>query len=260
MSKARWSLKFKAGLYVGFFTIFFIITLMAAVGFGFDRYYYFMKKEAMSEASQKISTIYREEGKPDESQLDDLSQHYALDVLIVDHGRLVYSSRPGRRVFIPPDKPPLTSHDVVVTGKEDEAAQVKNNFKMPLHVEELLDLLNGKVPDEDMLGKVELYKDMPDFEHFNLIDRIQDGTYVIISQSVAPMRENIYIVQRFIIVCGLLWLVLALIGTLFLTKRMTRPWPWPIWIFPSAGRGISTMKLVNSATASIPWPISSMSH
>ena len=41
MSKARWSLKFKAGLYVGFFTIFFIITLMAAVGFGFDRYYYF---------------------------------------------------------------------------------------------------------------------------------------------------------------------------------------------------------------------------
>ena len=97
MSKARWSLKFKAGLYVGFFTIFFIITLMAAVGFGFDRYYYFMKKEAMSEASQKISTIYREEGKPDESQLDDLSQHYALDVLIVDHGRLVYSSRPGRR-------------------------------------------------------------------------------------------------------------------------------------------------------------------
>lgn len=223
MSKARWSLKFKAGLYVGFFTIFFIITLMAAVGFGFDRYYYFMKKEAMSEASQKISTIYREEGKPDESQLDDLSQHYALDVLIVDHGRLVYSSRPGRRVFIPPDKPPLTSHDVVVTGKEDEAAQVKNNFKMPLHVEELLDLLNGKVPDEDMLGKVELYKDMPDFEHFNLIDRIQDGTYVIISQSVAPMRENIYIVQRFIIVCGLLWLVLALIGTLFLTKRMTRP-------------------------------------
>ena len=223
MSKVRWSLKFKAGLYVGFFTIFFIITLMAAVGFGFDRYYYFMKKEAMSEASQKISTIYREEGKPDESQLDDLSQHYALDVLIVDHGRLVYSSRPGRRVFIPPDKPPLTRHDVVVTGKEDEAAQVKNNFKMPLHVEELLDLLNGKVPDEDMLGKVELYKDMPDFEHFNLIDRIQDGTYVIISQSVAPMRENIYIVQRFIIVCGLLWLVLALIGTLFLTKRMTRP-------------------------------------
>ena len=59
MSKARWSLKFKAGLYVGFFTIFFIITLMAAVGFGFDRYYYFMKKEAMSEASQKISTINR---------------------------------------------------------------------------------------------------------------------------------------------------------------------------------------------------------
>lgn len=31
MRKGRWSLKFKAGLYVGFFTIFFIITLMVAV-------------------------------------------------------------------------------------------------------------------------------------------------------------------------------------------------------------------------------------
>lgn len=30
MRKGRWSLKFKAGLYVGFFTIFFIITLMVA--------------------------------------------------------------------------------------------------------------------------------------------------------------------------------------------------------------------------------------
>ena len=55
MRKGRWSLKFKAGLYVGFFTIFFIITLMVAVGFGFERYYYSMKKEAMVEASQKIS-------------------------------------------------------------------------------------------------------------------------------------------------------------------------------------------------------------
>ena len=72
MRKGRWSLKFKAGLYVGFFTIFFIITLMVAVGFGFDRYYYSMKKEAMVEASQKISNIYRKEGGSDESSLDDL--------------------------------------------------------------------------------------------------------------------------------------------------------------------------------------------
>lgn len=67
---------------------------MAAVGFGFDRYYYSMKKEAMVEAIQKISTIYREKGSSDESTLDNLSQQYALDVLIVDQGKLVYSSRP----------------------------------------------------------------------------------------------------------------------------------------------------------------------
>lgn len=94
MRKGRWSLKFKAGLYVGFFTIFFIITLMVAVGFGFDRYYYSMKKEAMVEASQKISNIYRKEGGSDESSLDDLSQQYALDVLIVDQGN--WSIRPGQ--------------------------------------------------------------------------------------------------------------------------------------------------------------------
>lgn len=94
MRKGRWSLKFKAGLYVGFFTIFFIITLMVAVGFGFERYYYSMKKEAMVEASQKISNIYRKEGGSDESSLDDLSQQYALDVLIVDQGN--WSIRPGQ--------------------------------------------------------------------------------------------------------------------------------------------------------------------
>ena len=98
MSKARWSLKFKAGLYVGFFTIFFIITLMAAVGFGFDRYYYFMKKEAMSEASQKISTIYREEGKPDESQLDDLSQLWMCSSSTMA-GSSIHPGRGGGSLF-----------------------------------------------------------------------------------------------------------------------------------------------------------------
>lgn len=222
MRKGRWSLKFKAGLYVGCFTIFFIITLMAAVGFGFDRYYYSMKKEAMGEAGQKISAIYREKGSSDESALDTLSQQYALDVLIVDQGQLVYSSRLGRKVHLPVEKD-MKDEEVIVQGKENEAADDKPAFRLPLHIAELRDLLDGKQPEEEILGKVQLYKDMPDFEHFNLIDRIQDGTYVIISQSVAPMRESIYIVQRFIIVCGLIWLVLAIIGTILLTQRMTQP-------------------------------------
>ena len=222
MRKGRWSLKFKAGLYVGCFTIFFIITLMAAVGFGFDRYYYSMKKEAMGEAGQKISAIYREKGSSDESALDTLSQQYALDVLIVDQGQLVYSSRPGRKVHLPVEKD-MKDEEVIVQGKENEAAADKPAFRLPLHIAELRDLLDGKQPEEEILGKVQLYKDTPDFEHFNLIDRIQDGTYVIISQSVAPLRESIYIVQRFIIVCGLIWLVLAIIGTILLTQRMTQP-------------------------------------
>ena len=76
---------------------------------------------------------------------------------------------------------------------------------------------------------------MPDFEYFNLVDRIQDDTYIIINQSVAPMQENIYIVQHFIIVCGIVWLIVACVSTLYLTQRMTKPLielrtlpaPWP---------------------------------
>lgn len=43
--KGLLSLKVKTGVYVGCFSIFFIIGLMMAVGLGFDRYYYSMKKK-----------------------------------------------------------------------------------------------------------------------------------------------------------------------------------------------------------------------
>lgn len=161
----------------------------------------------------------------------------------------------------------MKDEEVIVQGKENEAAADKPAFRLPLHIAELRDLLDGKQPEEEILGKVQLYKDMPDFEHFNLIDRIQDGTYVIISQSVAPMRESIYIVQRFIIVCGLIWLVLAIIGTILLTQRMTQPLlelknlavAMAHLDFSKRWKGISMMKSVSSATASIRWPTSSTS-
>ena len=220
--KGLLSLKVKTGVYVGCFSIFFIIGLMLAVGFGFDRYYYSMKKDAMVEASQKISATYQKKNGPDEHSLDSLSQRYGVDILIVDHSKLVYSSRPGRRVYIPPEKLP-NEHEIVAVGKEDEPPEGGPDGKPPVHIKEFLDLLEGKEPAEGLLGTVHLYKDMPDFEYFNLVDRIQDDTYIIINQSVAPMQENIYIVQHFIIVCGIVWLIVACVSTLYLTQRMTKP-------------------------------------
>ncbi|MGN0948859.1 MAG: sensor histidine kinase [Megasphaera sp.] len=224
MRQRRLSLKIKAGLYIGCFTIFFILGLMAAVGFGFDRYYYYAKKEAMVEASQKISELYRQGGGVNESEFDTLSQRYAMDVLIVDHGKLVYSSRPDRRVHLPPKVFPQDEKtDLVVSGQEDADPSPGLDFKIPVHIQELLDLMNGKEPSAETLGVVSLSKNVPDFEHFNLVDRIQDDAYVILSQSVAPMKESISVVQHFIILCGLIWLVIAVIGTVFLTKRMVKP-------------------------------------
>lgn len=37
------------------------------------------------------------------------------------------------------------------------------------------------------------------------------------------MQENIYIVQHFIIVCDIVWLIVACVSTLYLTQRMTKP-------------------------------------
>ena len=220
--KGLLSLKVKTGVYVGCFSIFFIIGLMMAVGFGFDRYYYSMKKEAMIEASQKISATYQKKNGPDEHSLDSLSQRYGVDILIVDNNKLVYSSRPGRRVHLPPETVP-EDQEIIALGKENEVPADRPEGKPPVHIKELMELLDGKAPDESLLGAVHLYKDMPDFEYFNLVDRIQDGTYVIINQSVAPMQENIYIVQHFIIVCGIVWLIVACVSTLYLTQRMTKP-------------------------------------
>ena len=48
----RLSLRIKSGLYVIGFTLFFIITLMIAIGVGFNKFFYSVKKDGMIEASQ----------------------------------------------------------------------------------------------------------------------------------------------------------------------------------------------------------------
>lgn len=140
--KGLLSLKVKTGVYVGCFSIFFIIGLMMAVGLGLDRYYYSMKKEAMIEASQKISATYQKKNGPDEHSLDSLSQRYGVDILIVDNNKLVYSSRSGRRVHLPPETVP-EDQEIIALGKENEVPADRPEGKPPVHIKELLD---GKAP------------------------------------------------------------------------------------------------------------------
>ncbi len=218
----RLSLRAKSGLYVIGFTLFFIVTLMIAIGVGFNNFFYSVKKDGMIEASQEISAIYKEKKMDGESQFDLISQNLGAEILIIDNSQLVYSSRPGRRIFIGPPKAD-TKDVVVAVGKEEEAKAHQDQAEQPKHIQEMIDLLQGRQPDEDELGKVKHYRPSETFQYFNLISRIEGQSYVLISQPVAPMKKTISIVQHFIFTCGIIWLVIAVIGTILLTNKMVKP-------------------------------------
>ncbi len=218
----RLSLQVKSGLYITGFTLFFILTLLAAIGLGFTQYFYDSKRDNMIEASRQIGRIYEQQGIGGEEALDSISQNLGADVLIVDNSQLVYSSRPSRRVRV--NLPKTDEQDVVtVVGKEAEAQEHLKKMEMPKHIQEMLELLRGQKPDEAEIGKVQFYQPDKNFQYFNLISRIQDQTYLLISRPVAPMQETIAMVQRFIAVCGGVWLIVAVMAAMVMTRSMVRP-------------------------------------
>lgn len=217
----RLSLRTKSGLYVIGFTLFFIVTLMLAIGLGFNEYFYKIKKDNLQAASQEISEIYQKKGIDGEEEIDLISQNLGADILIVDHSNLVYSSRPGRRIFLEPPKE--TSQNVVIAAGKNRKPEPLKIVEQPKHIREMLDLLRGQKPSEDEIGKIQLYVQSDLFQCFNLVSRIQDQTYILISMPLAPTQRTIRIVQQFIITCGIIWLIIAVFGTIFLTNRMVRP-------------------------------------
>lgn len=218
----RLSLRMQSGMYVLGFTLFFILTLIGAIGFGFNHYFYAAKEEAIIEASRQISRIYEQQGRNGEEEIDMVSQNVGIDVLIVDNQQLVYSSRPSRRVLV--NMPKMDEKDVVVVvGKENEAQEHAANAQMPQHIQELTNLLQGKNPDEAELGQVRLYEMDDNFRYFNFISRIADGVYLLIFCPLAPMQESIHLVQKFIITFGIIWLIIAAVGTVLLVNKMTKP-------------------------------------
>lgn len=218
----RLSLRVQSGMYVLGFTLFFILTLIGAIGFGFNRYFFDAKQDSMAEASRQISRIYQEKGRSGEEEIDMVSQNVGIDVLIVDNQQLVYSSRPSRRVWVSPPK--MDDNDVVVVvGKETEAQEHDANARMPQHIQELMSLLQGKDPAETELGQVRYYELDNNFRYFNLVTRIDANVYLLMICPIAPMQESIYLVQKFIVTCGIIWLIIAAVGTVLLTNKMTRP-------------------------------------
>ncbi len=219
----RMSLRLKSGLYVLSFTLFFILTLIGAISLGFNHYFYKVKQDNMLEASRRITQIYEEKGREGEEDIDAVSQHLGADVLIIDKSQLVYSSRPSRRIWVNPPK--IDEKDVVVVvGKEDVAQEHDENRRTPpRHIQEMLGLMQGQLPDEGEIGKVRFYQPNENFRYFNLISRIQEHAYLLISQPVAPMEDSIYVVQQFIVTCGVIWLVIAVFGTVISTNKMTKP-------------------------------------
>lgn len=225
MKKFHMSLKMQAGLYVFCFTLLFVVGLIAAISFGFDRYFYYLKKEDMIEAGQRLSAVYLDKGTAGEAEFDEISQSLEADVLIVDHSQLVYTSRPGRRVRIKPPADEKDGDDVIVVSKDKDpdAGQEPRQMDQPKHIQELLELLQGKRPAPGEMNKVQLYQPDAYFQYFYLLSPIKDDVYLLICLPLQPLQESIYIVQRFIIACGLIWLLIAVIGTFFVTNRMVKP-------------------------------------
>ena len=260
----RLSLRVQSSMYVLGFTLFFILTLIGAIGFGFNRYFFDAKQDSMAEASRQISRIYQEKGRSGEEEIDMVSQNVGIDVLIVDNQQLVYSSRPSRRVWVSPPK--MDDNDVVVVvGKETEAQEHDANARMPQHIQELMSLLQGKDPAETELGQVRYYELDNNFRYFNLVTRMDDNVYLLMICPIAPMQESIYLVQKFIVTCGIIWLIIAAVGTVLLTNKMTRPllelkslsaaMTHPGFL-PRNGRGIGLMKSASWARVSISCRIS----
>lgn len=220
--KIHMSLKVQAGLYVFCFTLIFVVGLMAAISFGFERYFYYVKKENMLAAGQRISDLYTEKGMDAETELDEVSRSLEADVLIVDHSQLVYTSRPGRRVRI---KPPSDrdSNAIVAVGRGMENTDMVPKIQQPKHIQELLELLQGKKPAPSEMNTVQLYQGDPKFQYFYLLSPIKEDVYLLLCLPMQPLQETICVVQRFIIACGLIWLVIAVIGTCFMTNRMVKP-------------------------------------
>ncbi|WP_101912135.1 sensor histidine kinase [Megasphaera vaginalis (ex Bordigoni et al. 2020)] len=201
------------------FTLLSLIVLMVAVGLGFEPFYYEVQKTNMFSARDQIAAIYEENGPERQEQIDRISQSAGADVFIVDHGKLTYSSRPDRQVIIP-----RTQDTNVIVASPDTADTTTVRREVPRHIRELMAILNGAEPLENELDEVQSHqpKDSNGVRFFDLFSRIGDHTFLILSQPAAPMQKNIDIVQKFVFIFGLIWLLAAIVGAFIFSRILTK--------------------------------------
>lgn len=251
------SIRVKVCLHVAGFMLVFITALMAAVGLGFDKYFYEVTKDNMIDSSRFITNIYQEQGADGEEQMDQISQNLGADVLIVDNGQLVYTSRPNGRVSmgkpdgenpnvvvavgkekenpgpndnpVKPDDNAASPDDTAITPGDsvkdsDNDSKRPNDFsKRPKHIRDMLKLLHGGKPDESEIGQVKYYKVDPNFQYFYFINRIGENAYLLMMRPLAPLQESVIIFQKFIFTVGAIWIVIAILGSLYFSKKITNP-------------------------------------
>ncbi len=219
------SIRAKVCLALAAFTLFCATTLAVIMIAGFNPYYYQMKKNTMTTASKDISAIYEAQGEDGFDEIDQISQKSGADIYIVDNGKLAYSSRPDRRVVMGPPKFP--KDEVVMAGnskdKDGTEKQPEAQMMPPRHIREMMDIMNGQEPQDQDIGKVTFYELGNRYQLLDLVYQIREHVFLIISQPVAPIQESVEIAKRFALICGILWLLVAIIGALIFSRKLTKP-------------------------------------
>ena len=218
----RLSLRKKICLILSAFTIVFSLLLMIAVGMGFTPFYFHYKKDTLVSMSQVIASLYEKGEANYVDEFDQISQQGGAAVFIVDKGTLVYSSRPDRKAVV--GKPHFDSENVVTAEAPQRTEDTKTeDFKTPRHVELMRKLFNGeKLPQSD-LRRVFFDGDEDHVRFMSILWPSGNDAYVIVTQPMEPMEATVAVVQQFVIICSLIWLVIAIIGAIFCTNRLTRP-------------------------------------
>ena len=83
--------------------------------------------------------------------------------------------------------------------------------------------MNGQEPQEQDIGKVTFYELGNRYQLLDLVYQIREHVFLIISQPVAPIQESVEIAKRFALICGILWLLVAIIGALIFSRKLTKP-------------------------------------
>ncbi|MCI1823754.1 MAG: cell wall metabolism sensor histidine kinase WalK [Megasphaera sp.] len=212
------SIRKKVCLALVAFSLFCAITLALIIVIGFNPFYYQFKKNGMISVGQDVKTVYEQNGSDGFDDIDQISQEIGADIFIIDHGKLAYSSRPDRRVMMPP------MHERKEIGEiTDGRAEKEMHMQPPRHVREIMELLQGHEPNLNGSKEIQFYETQNHIKLLDLIYRVQDHTYLIISQPIAPIEESVQIAKQFVVICGILWLIVAVLGAFFFSRELTRP-------------------------------------